>query len=164
MPVLQSETSQFLPGAPEPGYAPPTTIYKTKRPLPRNILPADYYAASRGHSQLPLVFMLVFTQMSVGAFVIEQGLFSNLVGSAGGTLAAIRPMHLIAALLLAFLGMFAAVFHLGRPFYAYRALLGLKTSWLTKVGWTKRLSPIAQPVLMVSASMPSSSRLDTLPH
>jgi DMSO reductase anchor subunit len=39
---------------------------------------------------------------------------------------------LVAALLLGFLGLFAAIFHLGRPHLAYRAVIGLATSWLSR--------------------------------
>ncbi len=130
--VGESETNQFLPGAPEPSYTLPATIYKSAKPLPRNTLPADYYSVQRGHSHLPLVVMLVLTQMSVGAFVVEQVLHSRMPWTRGGSFADVRPMHLIAALLLGFLGLGASVLHLGRPLYAYRALLGLHRSWLSR--------------------------------
>lgn len=138
MPVLSlpslspvSEADQFLPGAPGPAYTLPTTMYKTSRPLPRNLLPADYYSARKGHPHLALVIMLVLTQMSVGAFAIDQWLLS--MPSMNQALhEAVRPVHRVAALLLGMLGMGAAVFHLGRPHLAYRALLGLKTSWLSR--------------------------------
>ncbi len=131
--IEESETSIFLPGAPEPGYTIPSTVYRTQRILPRNMLPADYYAARPSHSHLPLIVMLVLTQMSVGAFVVEQVLQSRLATMAGITGAEhVRPMHLIAALLLGLLGLLASVFHLGRPQVAYRAFIGLRTSWLSR--------------------------------
>src|SRR6185503_12730736 len=68
----EAEANLFLPGAPEPGYTLPSTVYRTKRPLPRNLLPGDYYSVTRQHAHLPLVFMLVLTQMSVGALVVDQ--------------------------------------------------------------------------------------------
>lgn len=61
------ESSMFLPAAPDPHWTQPTTNYKSSRPLPRNTLPADYYAVHREHAHLPLVLMLVLTQLSVGA-------------------------------------------------------------------------------------------------
>ena len=128
----ESETQQFLPGAPEPGYTLPTTLYKTDRVLPRNTLPADYHSVQTGHGHLPLVVMLVLTQMSVGAFVVEQAMHWYFAMFDAGLAAAVRPLHLAAALLLGMLGLNAAIFHLGRPFYAYRALLGLRTSWLSR--------------------------------
>jgi formate dehydrogenase iron-sulfur subunit len=129
--VEAGETGQFLPGAPEPRITLPTTVYKTRRAFPRNVLPADYFSARRQHNHWPLVLMLVFTQMSVGAFVVEQSL-RHIAWRGEGSWAAIRPWHLAAALLLGLLGLGAAVFHLGRPRLAYRAVLGWRRSWLSR--------------------------------
>jgi len=131
--VLEAtEANQFLPTAPEPGYTVPTTIYKSSRPIPRNSLPADYFAVQRSHAHLPLVFMLVLTQMSVGAFLVEQVMYSYFSLFREDIAASFRPLHLFAALVLGLLGLGASVFHLGRPLYAFRALLGLRTSWLSR--------------------------------
>jgi DMSO reductase anchor subunit len=129
----ESESNVFLPGAPEPSYTIPTTNYKTDRVFPRNMLPADYYSARPAHSHMPLIVMLVLTQMSVGAFVVEQYLQADFatIGGLGDT-AHVRAVHLIAALLLGFLGLASAIFHLGRPWLAYRAMIGLATSWLSR--------------------------------
>lgn len=119
--ILESaEAHTFLPGAPDPGGTLPTTIYKTARPLPRNLLPADYYSASPQHAHLPLVLMLVLTQMSVGAFAVD------LAFAGQGT------AHRVAALLLGLLGLAASILHLGRPLHAYRAILGWRRSWLSR--------------------------------
>jgi Fe-S-cluster-containing dehydrogenase component/DMSO reductase anchor subunit len=127
-----TEANQFLPAAPEPGYTVPTTIYKSSRPLPHNALPADYFAVQRSHAHLPLVFMLVLTQMSVGAFFVEQMMYSYFSFFREDIAASVRPLHLGAALVLGLLGLAASVFHLGRPLFAFRALLGLRTSWLSR--------------------------------
>lgn len=127
-----SEAGSFLPAAPDPSHTLPATIYKSQRPAPRNLLPADYFSVQQKHGHLPLVFMLVLTQMSVGAFVIEHGMYSYTSLYQGEIALAVRPLHLGAGLCLGLLGMGAAVFHLGRPLYAYRALLGLRTSWLSR--------------------------------
>lgn len=127
----ESETNQFLPTAPEPGVTLPTTVYKSEKPLPRNLLPADYFSANRQHSHLALVVMLVLTQLAVGAFVIGQILVSG-PWADPTMLSAIRPAYSIAGVVVALVGMNAAVFHLGRPLYAFRALLGLRTSWLSR--------------------------------
>lgn len=127
--VEDSEANLFLPGAPEPQYTLPTTSYKTSRALPRNLLPADYYAVKRGQTDLALVSMLVLTQMSVGAFVADL----VLDGLAGGQYSpGMGPIRTIAALGVGLLGMGAAVGHLGRPLYAFRAMIGLRTSWLSR--------------------------------
>lgn len=127
-----AEAHSFLPAAPQPSYTAPTTVYKSRQPLPRNSLPADYFAVERAESHLPLVFMLVLTQMSVGAFVVDLAMQSYLELYGGNLAAAVRPLHLTAALALGLLGLAASVLHLGRPQYAYKALLGLRTSWLSR--------------------------------
>jgi len=129
--VDESEANQFLPTAPEPGITLPTTVYKSARPLPRNLLPADYFSANRQHSHLPLVFMLVLTQLSVGAFLVSQLLVSG-PWAHQEIAATVRPSHALAGLVVGLIGMNAAVFHVGRPKRAYRALLGLRTSWMSR--------------------------------
>ena len=124
-----SEANHFLPAAPEPHITLPTTTYKTRRVFPRNMLPADYFSASPQHPHWPLVIMLVLTQLSVGAFavwqVLEQSLSTQLVS-------AMRPVQAGAALFFGLLALGASVFHLGRPQYAFRAVLGLRHSWLSR--------------------------------
>ena len=155
--IVQHETVEkksaehlFLPGAPEPRYTQPSTVYKTRKPLPDNLLPADYWTVTPQHSHLPLVWMLVLTQMSAGAFAVEQilmacgargthGVGRQWVGglSQGAGATAAYPSsgsvaHAVAALLIGISGLAAAIFHLGRPLYAFRALIGLRTSWLSR--------------------------------
>lgn len=130
--IEDSEANLFLVGAPEPGYTIPSTLYKSSKVLPRNMLPADYFAARPQHAHWPLIWMLVLTQLSVGGFCIEQLLASGWLSIDETLLESIRPMHIIVALVLGLIGIHAAVFHLGRPFYAFRALLGLRTSWLSR--------------------------------
>jgi formate dehydrogenase iron-sulfur subunit len=117
----------FLPGAPSPAITVPTTEYVTKRAFPRNLLPADFYQVRTGHPHLPLVFMLVLTQLSVGAFAVEfflRRLFPQLASA--------RAYHAIVALAAGLLALGASIFHLGRPRYAFRAVIGLRTSWLSR--------------------------------
>jgi len=130
--IDESEADQFLPGAAAPSYTLPTTVYKTKRPLPRNLLPADYHAAAPQHAHWPLVFMLVLTQMSVGAFAVEQLLDWLPAGPGQTAMDQALPVHLLGAFFLGVLGLVASLFHLGRPFYAFRAIIGLRTSWLSR--------------------------------
>ncbi|WP_437528623.1 DmsC/YnfH family molybdoenzyme membrane anchor subunit [Sorangium sp. So ce726] len=127
--VQESQTSLFLPGAAAPEITIPTTTYKTQKSLPRNMLPADFYQVSREHSHPPLVAMLVLTQLSVGAFCVNLALNEILGAQAtrdfGGHSATFALVFGIAALK-------ASLFHLGRPQFAFRAFLGLKTSWLSR--------------------------------
>ncbi|MBZ0239026.1 MAG: 4Fe-4S dicluster domain-containing protein, partial [Deltaproteobacteria bacterium] len=64
--VEDAQADAFLPGAPSPGVTVPTTTFRTRAALPRNLVPADFHAVRPGHDHLPLVFMLVLTQLAVG--------------------------------------------------------------------------------------------------
>lgn len=120
------EASTFLPGAPAPEDTLPTTSYRTRKELPRNLLPADFYALAPEHAHPPLVVMLVLTQLSVGAFCVDWARWELAGHRSVGTLNAWMAL----ALCLVALG--ASVMHLGRPRYAYRAVLGLRRSWLSR--------------------------------
>ena len=119
----------FLPGAPSPNITVPTTTYKTRRALPRNVIPADFHRVRSSHQHLPLVLLLVLTQLSVGAFVTDLVLGGF---QAEHALGIGRPFQSIVALLLGLLALAASVFHLGRPKYAFRAVLGIRTSWMSR--------------------------------
>ena len=127
--IEDAQGDAFLPGVPSPGITVPTTRYKTTDVFPRNMLPADFYAVRPGHQHLPLVIMLVLTQLSVGAFCFNQ-LLPLWLGEA--SLAVLRPFHGVLALGLGLLAMVASIVHLGRPQYAWRAFIGLRTSWLSR--------------------------------
>ena len=127
--VEDTEANVFLPGAAEPDYTLPTTHYKHARPLPRNTLPADHYRVAPEHAHLPLVVMLVLTQLSVGAFGVGQVLS---LAADPDAAAALRPLNALLALGLGLLALGASTLHLGRPLYAFRAVLGFRTSWLSR--------------------------------
>ena len=123
------QTNQFLPGAPDPSYTLPTTNYKSSRPFPRNMLPADYYTVRPEHAHWPLILMLVLTQLAVGAFAVEW----LLTGVIRDPLAlATLPVQSLSMLGFGLLALGVSVLHLGRPQYAFRAVLGLRTSWLSR--------------------------------
>jgi Fe-S-cluster-containing dehydrogenase component/DMSO reductase anchor subunit len=124
-----AETSVFLPAAPDPLITLPTTTYRSRRPFPRNALPADYFRINRQHAHWPLVVMLVLTQLSVGAFTVGLILEQSF---AGPMPQALRPLHSAAALGFGLLAITASLFHLGRPQFAFRAVLGLGHSWLSR--------------------------------
>lgn len=124
-----AEAAVFLPAAPDPQITLPTTIYKTRRAFPRNLLPADYLRVNPQHAHLPLVLMLVLTQLSVGAFlaglIFEHWMIGPMIQS-------LRSFQAGNALLFGLVALTASLFHLGRPQYAYRAVLGLRHSWLSR--------------------------------
>jgi formate dehydrogenase iron-sulfur subunit len=119
----------FLPGAPSPAITVPTTVYRSERPPPRNLLPADFYRVAPAHRHVPLVVMLVLTQLSVGAFVVDA-IASRWLGEQ--VRATLQPSHALVALAVGLVALAASVFHLGRPRYAFRAVLGLRTSWMSR--------------------------------
>jgi Fe-S-cluster-containing dehydrogenase component/DMSO reductase anchor subunit len=122
--IEAAQAAAFVPGAPAPGDTLPTTHYRTREALPRNLLPADFYAVQPEHSHPALMLMLVLTQLSVGAFCTDLAL--------GGAALEWGTLNAVFALGLGLAALGASVFHLGRPRYSYRAFLGLKTSWLSR--------------------------------
>jgi Fe-S-cluster-containing dehydrogenase component/DMSO reductase anchor subunit len=127
--VEDAEAAVFLPAAPDPQITLPTTTYKSRKPFPRNLLPADYFQVNPQHAHWPLVVMLALTQLSVGAFV--GGLvLERLIGFTGESL--LRPMHAANSLMFGLVALAASTLHLGRPRYAFRAVLGLRHSWLSR--------------------------------
>jgi formate dehydrogenase iron-sulfur subunit len=127
--VEECEANQFLPGAPPPLRTLPTTNYKTRQVLPRNMLPADYYTVRREHAHWPLIVMLVLTQLSVGAYLVQWLLSQAHLDAAAMFEGTVQQ---ISALGFGLLALATSVLHLGRPRYAYRAVLGLTTSWLSR--------------------------------
>lgn len=125
--VEAGDSSSFVPGAPTPEHTLPTTVYKTSKPMPNNMLPADFYAAKPEHAHPALVVMLVLTQLSVGAFASNL-LIERLFGTPAGSVL----WQSTFAVALALLALFSSLFHLGRPQFFYRAFLGLRTSWLSR--------------------------------
>lgn len=110
---------EFLDGAAHPATTCPTTQFVGKSRQAK-LSSGDQYSVRLNHGHLPLVALLVFTQMSVGAAL------------AGCLLPAQRlPLFVLATLICA-IGLAAAGAHLGRPFYGYRVFLGLRTSWLSR--------------------------------
>ncbi|MGH8902028.1 MAG: DmsC/YnfH family molybdoenzyme membrane anchor subunit [Egibacteraceae bacterium] len=115
-----------LPGAPPPTLTIPTTRYVTRRDLAADLLAGDHFDVRPGKTHPPLAVMLVLTQLSVGAFVADLALRVT-----GGSVAP-RPVNELMALALGLLALGASVAHLGRPLYAFRAVIGIKRSWLSR--------------------------------
>jgi len=125
--VQTSEAGAFLPGAPAPEHTLPTTVYKSKKAMPANLLPADFYATSPEHGHPPLVIMLTVTQFAIGAFGLSV-LVDRLAGNPVGN----ELAQALTAVVLALLALLASIFHLGRPVGMWRAFLGVKTSWMSR--------------------------------
>ena len=105
------------------------SISTTRVTLPENLVPnmgrVDTNRVEPEHPHWPLVFMLVVTQLCVGAFISLWLLALNRPGADLKIAAA-------ATLALAGLSLGASTLHLGRPIHAWRALKGLRRSWLSR--------------------------------
>jgi formate dehydrogenase iron-sulfur subunit len=120
--AARAERHEFLATAPDPQITRPSTRFVTSRTL-QDLQPTLGAPDRPGHLHLPLVAMLVLTQMSVGMFCAAQVL------SWAGL--SIRAMATLAGFIGA-CGLAGAMFHLGRPQIAYRAWLGWRTSWMSR--------------------------------
>jgi Fe-S-cluster-containing dehydrogenase component/DMSO reductase anchor subunit len=109
----------LVPGAPSSSLTVPTTRYRTARAPLVSVQAADHVVVQPAHAHTPLAVMLVLTQLAVGAFVADM-----LVGRS--------PAMAIVAVVAGWLALAASVMHLGRPTQAWRAVIGLRHSWLSR--------------------------------
>lgn len=119
---------QLLPGTFDSSYTHPTTSYTTNRKIPQNARPGDSDALALEHAHWPLIWMLVLTQIAAG---IVLGGTALLFGNPSLFHFAQVPLA-VAAFAILNLGLAVSVLHLGRPLGAWRAFLGLRTSWMSR--------------------------------
>lgn len=128
------------------------TLSTTRITLPANISSdlrrADFDRVRPEDPHLPLVGMLVLTQLSAGAFL---GL---------AILKPQGPVAAAAALLVAFLSLGASTLHLGRPVFAFRAVRMWRRSWLSREVLAFSLfaaaaaaSVVARPITPIAAAL-----------
>jgi len=105
-----------------------TTRYTLPKNMPEIMKEMDEHLLKPAHPEIPLVFMTVLTQISLGGFLV---LFLGDVLSLFGYQS---PNWIMAALvaLPAAIGLPLSALHLGRPFLAMTAMKNLKTSWLSR--------------------------------
>jgi formate dehydrogenase iron-sulfur subunit len=144
----QAADAALVPGAPSSILTVPTTRYVGERALAPDLEAADHASVHASHGHGPLAVMLVLTQVSVGAFLATALL--ELLG--GGVPGAAVPI----ALLTGLVALGASVLHLGRPLLAWRAVLGLGHSWLSR-------EIVAFSVFAVTASAGAGASLLDLP-
>jgi len=105
------------------------SISTTRVTLPENLAPdlgrVDINRVEPEHPHWPLVFMLVVTQLCVGAFIALWLLGFNRA-------AADLKIAALASLALAGISLGASTMHLGRPVHAWKAMRGLRRSWLSR--------------------------------
>jgi len=119
---------RLVPGAFESSYTQPTTAYVGRKSIPPNARPSDQSRLRLEDPHWPLIVMLVLTQMAVGLSVTAGALtfcdptgFKMFIGSAS-----------LAVCTLLATGLAASILHLGRPLGAWRAWIGLRTSWMSR--------------------------------
>jgi len=122
----------IAPHLPNTSITKPTTRYT----VPDNMneikyLPADSHITKPAHSELPLVFMTVLTQMSVGAFVAL--FFGELLSIFGfSNLANANYILAMFVIIPALIGLPLSALHLGRPLLAHTAMKNWRNSWLSR--------------------------------
>ncbi len=119
---------RLLPGVFDSHYTKPTTSYATRKSMPANARAGDATAVRLEHAHWPLIGMLVLSQIAAGIF------------ASASVIAVVSPQHFasvkaplaIVGFVVLQLGLAVSVLHLGRPLGAWRAFLGLRTSWMSR--------------------------------
>jgi formate dehydrogenase iron-sulfur subunit len=111
--------NSFLPASPNPAITLPTTRYTTARTLPESLFSGDHSALRPSDPHWPLVFLLVLSQLAVGASIAAMF---------------VRPALplLIAASTTGLVAVIAGSLHLGQPLKAWRSFLGWRKSWFSR--------------------------------
>ena len=125
------EKEGVAPHLPDVDICKPTTRYTLPDNMPKDgYKPADEHLLKAAHAELPLVFMTVLTQVSLGAFIalfLGQVLFSLGFNLPEPTLA-----MAIVAFLPSAIGLALSALHLGRPIMALTAMRNWRRSWLSR--------------------------------
>ena len=117
-----------MPFLPDARITNSTTRYTLPENMPDNMKEMDEHILKPAHSEIPLVFMTVLTQISLGGFL---ALFLGDVMSLFG-LSETNWIMALLVMLPAALGLPLSALHLGRPFLAMTAMKNIKTSWLSR--------------------------------
>jgi DMSO reductase anchor subunit len=118
-----SSANAFLPASPSPRWTIPATKYLSKKGLPGGLRAADEQSFRPAPAHWPLVWMLILTQAGIG------GIWCAGLAFGAGKFSTAQSW-LNAAFILP--GLLASIFHLGRPLQAWRAVLGVRRSWLSR--------------------------------
>lgn len=128
----QDYSSGNAPGVPEASITLSTTRFNVPERL-EDLQRTDTYRLRPEKPHYSLIFMTVFTQLSVGGFfsLFVTELLSRLISPFESFQNFLRTAPL-AMLGTALLALTTSVFHLGRPLFAFRALKMWKRSWLSR--------------------------------
>ncbi len=125
--AASSTDGALVAGAPPSSVTVPTTTYRSARaPAPSQPAGAP---AGPGQAHPPLAVMLVLTQLAVGTSVVGLAVVTLSDGSVAGPS---RTANAVVALAVSVVALAASVLHLGRPERAWRAVLGIRRSWLSR--------------------------------
>jgi DMSO reductase anchor subunit len=116
-------------GVPASTLTRPTTRYRSDRLDAANLRPVEPAEPIPSEAHEPLAIMLVLTQAAIGGLLVEALAHPLSAGLVDGRA---RWAVLGLALALTGVGMAASVLHLGRPVWAFRAFLGVRTSWMSR--------------------------------
>lgn len=120
--------ARLIPGAFDSRYTRPATAYTTRKSIPPNARAGDSHRLRLEEPHWPLIWLSLLSQLSAGVFVC----LALMTCFAASTLASgAAPLSIIGFVAL-LAGLFASVFHLGRPWKAWRFFLGLRTSWMSR--------------------------------
>ncbi|QSZ42308.1 4Fe-4S dicluster domain-containing protein [Sulfurimonas aquatica] len=117
-----------MPFLPDARITNSTTRYTLPDNMPEIMKEMDEHILNPAHPEVPLVFMTVLTQISLGGFF---ALFLGDVMSLFGFSSTTWIMALLVMLPSA-IGLPLSALHLGRPFLALTAMKNIKTSWLSR--------------------------------
>ncbi len=150
--VAATASGAVVPGAPPSRITAPTTIYRSASGRVNDIEIAARPAAGPARAHPPLTAMLVLTQLAVGAFAADVLL--RLATNRGIGADAVLDAAVAAA--AGVIAIAASIFHLGRPRYGYRAVIGLRHSWLSReVVAFGAFTGVAVPYAVLVAAAPS---------
>ncbi len=110
-----------------------TTRITLPEDVPENLLRANRHRMEPEKPHTSLIFMTVLTQLAAGGFMTLWLLefFSRWIHFLE-PLKNFFPYGAVGMLVVTGIALFAAVFHLGRPLHAYKALRMWKRSWLSR--------------------------------
>ena len=121
-------SARLVPGAPHSRMTQPATRYHNLKSLPVDARPADADALKPEPPHWPLVFMLVLTQMGVGALAAGAVVRWFWPDASAG----LMRFLVLPALVSALAGLAASGTHLGQPTRAWKIFLGWRRSWLSR--------------------------------
>jgi len=116
------------PHLPDISITKPTTRYTLPK-FDEDVKPVDEHILKPAHKELPLIFMTIFSQISVGGFL---ALFLGHILNIEFNLEKTNLWLVVVVFLPIAVGLPLSALHLGRPIMAFSAMKNIKTSWLSR--------------------------------